>query len=120
MSAAGDYSGKTITNYVFAVRAWHILHGQPWLPNPLELKAALDGLIVLTPASSHCPSCQPLTIQFLAAAKEKLDLGTPFDTTFFACLMVAFYLIARLGELTVPSLQAFTAVCTSIGSRARF
>lgn len=27
-SCAGSYSGKTIVNYVYAVKAWHTLHGQ--------------------------------------------------------------------------------------------
>ncbi|KIJ07648.1 hypothetical protein PAXINDRAFT_90077, partial [Paxillus involutus ATCC 200175] len=30
---AGSYSGKTISNYVCGVRAWHILHGQVWSLN---------------------------------------------------------------------------------------
>lgn len=106
-NAAGSYSGKTIANYVFAIRAWHILHGQPWQPNPLELKAALDGSTALTPSSSQRPKRQPLTILFLTTAATSLDLTAPFDVAFFACLTVAFYSISRLGELTVPSLQAF-------------
>ena len=109
-NAAGKYSGKTIANYVFAVRAWHVLHGQPWQPNPLELKAALDGSTVLTPPSSQRPKRQPLTIQFVIAARGDLNLTAPFDSAFFACLTVAFYSISRLGELTVPSLRAFDPV----------
>ncbi|KAF9521252.1 hypothetical protein CPB83DRAFT_733815, partial [Crepidotus variabilis] len=27
---AGAYSGKSISNYVQGVRAWHILHGVEW------------------------------------------------------------------------------------------
>jgi hypothetical protein len=105
--AAGTYSGKTITNYVFAIRAWHVLHGQPWQPSPLELKAALDGSIALTPSTSRRPSRQPLTSQFLLEVRADLNLETPFDAAFYACLTVAFYSVARLGELTVSSLQAF-------------
>jgi hypothetical protein len=106
-NAAGSYSGKTIANYVFAIRAWHVLHGQPWQANPLELKAALDGAMALTPTSSQRPKRQPLTILFLTTAAAHLDLAAPFDVAFFACLTVAFYSISRLGELTVPSLRAF-------------
>jgi hypothetical protein len=75
----------------------------------LELKAALDGSMVLTPVSSQRPKRQPLTILFLTAAAAHLDMTTPFDAAFFACLAVAFYSVSRLGELTVPSLQAFDA-----------
>ena len=40
-------------------------------------------------------------------ARANLNLANPFDAAFFACLAVAFYSVSRLGELTVPSLQAF-------------
>jgi hypothetical protein len=27
---AGAYSGKTITNYLYGIHAWHTIHGVPW------------------------------------------------------------------------------------------
>ena len=106
-SSAGAYSGSTLANYVFAVRAWHILHGQTWLMVHTELKAALDGATILTPPSSCRLKRQPITVQFLIAAKLKLDMMLPFNAAFYACLTTAFYSLARLGEFTVPSLKAF-------------
>jgi hypothetical protein len=29
----GHYSGKTVSNYVNGVRAWHIVHGAEWSLN---------------------------------------------------------------------------------------
>ena len=29
-SCAGSYTGSTLANYVFAVKAWHLLHGATW------------------------------------------------------------------------------------------
>ena len=49
---AGAYSGKTISNYVYGVRAWHILHGMTWLLKEPETKALLTAASKLTPPSS--------------------------------------------------------------------
>ncbi|KAF8812882.1 hypothetical protein BYT27DRAFT_7220759 [Phlegmacium glaucopus] len=80
-SCAGSYSGKTLANYFYAVRAWHTLHGAPWRMNAAEMKAALDA--------------------------DKLDLSKPLDAAVYACLTTTFYSAARLGEFTVASLKAF-------------
>jgi hypothetical protein len=100
-NAAGAYSGKTLAGYVFAVRAWHILHGQTWAMVPAELKAAL------TPPTSRRPKRNPITVQFLVDARSRLNLALPFDAAFYACLTTTFYSLACLGEFTVPTLQAF-------------
>ena len=41
VSLAGSYSGSTISNYIYGIRAWHILHGLEWSLNALEMDAAL-------------------------------------------------------------------------------
>jgi hypothetical protein len=48
----GAYSGKTISNYIYGVRAWHILHGVAWQLNEPETKALLMAASKLTPQSS--------------------------------------------------------------------
>jgi len=106
-NSAGTCSGRTLSNYVFAIRAWHIVHGQPWLVHQAEIKAALDGAIILTPPASIRAKREPITTQFLAAIKEKLNLALPFDAAFFACITTSFYSVSRLGELTIPTLKAF-------------
>jgi hypothetical protein len=49
---AGAYSGKTISNYIYGVRAWHVLHGMMWQLNEPETKALLTAASKLTPPSS--------------------------------------------------------------------
>jgi hypothetical protein len=46
---AGVYSWKTISNYVSGVRAWHIIHGVPWVRNKGEADALIKAAKRLTP-----------------------------------------------------------------------
>ncbi|KIM78777.1 hypothetical protein PILCRDRAFT_75237 [Piloderma croceum F 1598] len=64
-SCAGSYSGSALTNYVFSIRAWHILHGIPWTMDDMQVKAALDGASALAPPSSKRPKQAPFTISLL-------------------------------------------------------
>ncbi|KAG2074846.1 hypothetical protein BDR04DRAFT_1150658 [Suillus decipiens] len=79
-SCAGAYSGSALSNYTAGLKAWHLLHGQPWIINAKELKAIIE---------------------------EHLDLNNPKDTAIFTCTTTSFYAIAHLGEFTVPSLKLF-------------
>ncbi|KAF8815668.1 hypothetical protein BYT27DRAFT_7224837 [Phlegmacium glaucopus] len=106
-SCAGSYSGKTLANYLYAIRAWHTLHGAPWRMNPAEMKAALDGAAILAPPASKRPKRLPLTVPVIVAIAGKLDLSKPLDAAVYACLTTTFYSAARLGEFTVASLKAF-------------
>ena len=38
-SLAGAYSGSTIDNHVYTIRAWHLLHGVRWQMDVAELEA---------------------------------------------------------------------------------
>lgn len=62
---AGAYAGKSINNYVFGVRAWHILHGVEWRVNALELKSLLKAAENAAPASSKRPKRVPYTVNFM-------------------------------------------------------
>ncbi|KAL6300325.1 hypothetical protein BKA93DRAFT_829153 [Sparassis latifolia] len=104
---AGAYSGKTIAGYFYGVRAWHILHGLPWLMNKAETDILLKSADVLTPSTSKCTSRQPLTTEQLLHLHGQFKLSDPFDTAVWACLTTAFYAVARIGEVTVPKLTAF-------------
>ena len=106
-SCAGSYSGKTLANYFYAIRAWHTLHGAPWLMNAAEMKAALDGASILAPPSSKRPKRSPMTVATIISLASKLDRSIPLDAAVFACLTTTFYSAARLGEFTLPSLKAF-------------
>ncbi|KAG2060578.1 hypothetical protein BDR06DRAFT_847473, partial [Suillus hirtellus] len=106
-SCAGSYSGKTLGNYVYAVKAWHTPHGQPWSIQQDQLKAALDGAVKLTPASSKREKRAPFSIKLILEIRSHLDLRTLRDAAVYACLTSAFYTLCRLGELTVKSMIAF-------------
>ncbi|KDQ19713.1 hypothetical protein BOTBODRAFT_101617 [Botryobasidium botryosum FD-172 SS1] len=104
---AGVYAGATISNYVSGIRAWHILHGVPWNLKSPELNAMYKAVEAMTPATSKRASRKPYTIEFIVAIKGQLNLDLPLDAAVFACLTTAFYCAARLGEFTVPRLDAF-------------
>ncbi|KAG2061227.1 hypothetical protein BDR06DRAFT_924808 [Suillus hirtellus] len=106
-AAAGLYSGKTIANYVFGVRAWHILHGQRWILNDEEIDALLKASKNLTPPSSKCKKRRPYTIEFICTLQSHLDPECPLDVAIFNCLTTAFFCTARVREFTVPSLTSF-------------
>ena len=108
VSLAGSYAGTTISNYVYGIRAWHILHGLEWKLDPLELEAALKGAERLAPLSSKRKKRQPYTVIFITTVRDQLNLDDPFDAAVFACLVICFYAMARLGEFLVPRLDAFS------------
>ncbi|KAK6977985.1 hypothetical protein R3P38DRAFT_2580412 [Favolaschia claudopus] len=106
-TAAGSYSGKTLENYLAAVRAWHILHGVPWGPNKDECDALLRAATTLQPKSAHRKKRQPYLVETLTVILSHLDLANCFDAAVASCLTAAFYSCSRLGELTVKSLTLF-------------
>ncbi|KIK79663.1 hypothetical protein PAXRUDRAFT_160762, partial [Paxillus rubicundulus Ve08.2h10] len=103
----GSYSGKTISNYVCGVRAWHILHSQAWSLNDLEIDALLSEAQRITPATSRRKKRQPYTVNFISAIRRHLHLDAPLDASVYSCLTAGFYAIARAGELTIPTLTSF-------------
>jgi hypothetical protein len=106
-SLAGCYSGKTLSNYFYGVRAWHILHGAPWAVNENEMDALLKAAGNLTPASSKRKQRLPFTPKVLNIIHANLNLSLHFDAAVWACLLCAFWSAARVGELTVRSLTGF-------------
>ncbi|KIJ60483.1 hypothetical protein HYDPIDRAFT_45952, partial [Hydnomerulius pinastri MD-312] len=106
-SCAGSYSGKTLSNYIYAIRAWHILHGQPWRMEQNELNAALDGAAALAPPTSKRPKRAPFTLEIVLKIRHQLDLSQPLDAATYACLTNALYALARLGEFTLTNLKCF-------------
>jgi hypothetical protein len=106
-TCAGAYSGKTLANYLYAVKAWHTLHGAPWRMKTSEMKAALDGAAILAPPSSKKPKRSPMTLAIIKSLVTRFDLSKPLDAAVFACLTTTFFSAARLGEFTLPALKAF-------------
>ncbi|KAJ7217334.1 hypothetical protein GGX14DRAFT_358138 [Mycena pura] len=106
-SAAGMYAGGTVENYVAGVRAWHIIHGVPWIPNKAEFDAIIRGATALQPRSSSRRKRQPYTVETIAVILTHLNLNIPLDAATAACLTTGFYSCARIGEITVKTLQSF-------------
>ena len=106
---ASAYSGKTISNYLHGVRAWHILHSVPWQLDKNEMDTMLRAAEKLTPASSKRKKRCPYTPGFIVALRQQMNLEEPLDAAVFACLTTCFYATARLGEFTVRTLQTFNA-----------
>ena len=106
-SVAGTYSGSTIDNYVYGIRAWHILHGVKWQMETAELEAPLWAAAKSTPPTSKRKKRVPYTPDFILAIQGQLELDKPHDAAVFSCLTTAFYSAGHLGEFTVPNLGAF-------------
>lgn len=104
---AAAYSGSAISNYVYGVRAWHLLHGVPWKIDKPELEALLKAAEKLTPSSSRRKKRRPYTIDFMLAIWNNLALDTPLGAAVFACLTTCFFATGRVGEFTVQKLDIF-------------
>ncbi|KAF5386972.1 hypothetical protein D9615_001776 [Tricholomella constricta] len=108
-ACAGSYSGSALANILFGVQAWHTLHGQPWAASKAEIQAALTGGKARAPASSKNPKRDLFTTDLIERLRTQLDLTAPLDAAVFACLTVAFWSTARLGEFVLGNLTSFVA-----------
>ncbi|KAF5347756.1 hypothetical protein D9756_010246 [Leucocoprinus leucothites] len=106
-SLARCYSGSTITNYVSGIRAWHLLHSLKWQVDKLDLDILIRAADKSAPPTSKHPPCEPFTINYIISLRQHLALDNPLHAAVFACLTMAFYGTAHLGELTVPTLNSF-------------
>ena len=103
----GIYGGSTIKNFVYGMRAWHIMHGIPWKIEENEVQALLTAGKHLVPATSSKAPKVPWTIDNLTTICSALDPNHPIDAAVLACLTTAFWGTARLGEVMVPKLDGF-------------
>ncbi|KAG2744527.1 hypothetical protein P692DRAFT_20877960 [Suillus brevipes Sb2] len=101
------YSGKTLANYFYGIRAWHLLHGQPWLAQQGEITLALEGAKRLAPPASKRLKRAPFTIDIITSIRSTLDLNLPLHAAVFACLTTSFFTIARTGEFTEEDRNGF-------------
>lgn len=98
----GHYSGKTVSNYVQGVHAWHIVHGIPWtLGDDAEIDSLFKAAISLTPPTSKRTKRDPYTINLITVIKDQLSLNDPLDAAVFACLTTIFFTCAHVREFTV-------------------
>ena len=104
---AGLYSGSSIQNYVYGVRAWHTLYGLAWTLHENQVATILKGAAKLAPPSTKQVLRAPITMDVIEVIKAHLKDQDPFDTAFFACLTTIFYAAARVGEFTLRRLDGF-------------
>ena len=94
----------TLVNYVFAVQAWHILHGLTWSMDNMQAKAVLTCVAILAPLTSRHPKRAPVTMNLMEHIFNKLDLA---DAAVASCLLMIFYSVTHMGEFMLPMLNAF-------------
>ncbi|TFY67726.1 hypothetical protein EVJ58_g1418 [Rhodofomes roseus] len=101
------------------IRAWHILHGIPWTRDKEQLDTLLRGATKLAPSSSKRSPRQPYTREYLSALRAYLDPKDPTDCAVWAVLTVAFFSIARLGELVLKKKGTFDETLHTTRARIR-
>lgn len=106
-SCAGSYSGKTLTSYFYAIRAWHVIHGQTWVMNNIEMKAVLTGAANLAPPTSTKPKRAPWKVELLKALFGILDPNNPLHIAVKAAVATIFFSATRLGEFLQKTLTSF-------------
>ncbi|KAJ6477580.1 hypothetical protein C8R45DRAFT_833363 [Mycena sanguinolenta] len=104
-SIAGSYAGGTVANYLYGVRAWHILHGLAWDINQIEVDALLSAAARLSPPKSK--KRLPYTVDIIIIILRHLDISIPLHASVFSCLTTSFYSVARVGEFTIRTLTSF-------------
>jgi hypothetical protein len=100
-SLAGAYSGSTIDNYVYGIRAWHVLHGVRWQMDTAELEALLRAAEKTAPPASKKKKRVPYTTEFMLAVRSQLQLDKPRDAAVYSCLTTTFYAAALVSHAGV-------------------
>ena len=54
-SMASLYAHSTIINYLYGLKAWHVMHGLEWSINRMEVNAILKAVKSMSPPSSKWP-----------------------------------------------------------------
>ncbi|KAI0072239.1 hypothetical protein K474DRAFT_1605519, partial [Panus rudis PR-1116 ss-1] len=104
---AGAYAATTLGNALAGVRAWHIAHRLPWAVEKSGMRTLMQAAKALAPLSSKRKERPPCTVDYLETAHRLLDLDSPKDAAVWACATSAFWSLAPLGELAVPSVLAY-------------
>ena len=112
---AATYSGSAISNYIYGLWAWHVLHGISWKINKLELDALLKAAEKLSPPSLKRKKRCPYTIDFMLAIQHHIDLSAPLGASVFTCLTTCFFMTGHVGEFTVQRLNGFNPMHMSPG-----
>lgn len=105
---AGKTSGSSIKNWMSGIAMWHHFSNAPWLGDETLVSKMKRGAIRLAPISSRREPRPPASLEHILVLLRCLDLTKPFDIVVAVVAVCAFLACCRLGELTVPSRQAFS------------
>ena len=103
-----SHLGKTISNYLNSVWAWHILHSIPWAMEKVEMDTILHVVEKLTPDNLKRRKHYPYMPNFIIQIGWQMNCKIPLDNTIYTCLTTCFYTLARLGEFTTRTLSSFS------------
>lgn len=107
VSCAGAYSDKTFVTYVFAVCAWHTIHGQTWATNDTEMKVALTGTAKLAPPKSQKQKHVPWTITLLQCICTTLNPSNPLHMAVKSVATAIFFSAVRIDKFLQKTLTFF-------------
>ncbi|KAJ3807301.1 hypothetical protein F5876DRAFT_79837 [Lentinula aff. lateritia] len=102
----GKVSGSCIKNWLSGLRAWFEYSGAQWPSDSPEIKMARKAAKKEGTAHKR-PIRHPITLAHLLALYRALDTSNSFHCAIWALALVTFWGCRRLGELTIPSRNAF-------------
>ncbi|PBK63116.1 hypothetical protein ARMSODRAFT_980294 [Armillaria solidipes] len=98
--------GKTISTWMSGLRAWHEINSAEWSGGD-EFVVHIKTAAAKRGACPSCPKRRPVTLEHLFALREGLQTSNSFDVAVWAVALCAFWGCCHLGELTIPSHNAF-------------
>ncbi|KAE8236628.1 hypothetical protein A4X06_0g9488, partial [Tilletia controversa] len=94
---AGDKRGKSLSDWICGLKAWHTVNHLPWLPSEDRLALIRRGVANLQPPAR--PKRDPMTIQWLDRLSLAADPKDAAEVTVVAAAATGFWGLCRLGEL---------------------
>ncbi|KAH9848675.1 hypothetical protein C2E23DRAFT_738921 [Lenzites betulinus] len=101
---AGKVARTTIDTWLAGLAFWHTINGATWNGSRV-LKMTCQAALRLEPGKKA--KRPPVTLEHMHALKIGLDLSDAFDAAVYALACAAFWGCRRLGELLLPSANAF-------------
>ncbi|KAH8929729.1 hypothetical protein BT69DRAFT_1191420, partial [Atractiella rhizophila] len=86
-------SVDTASRYVSGIKAWHILHGHPWIwgHRQDELKIWCKGIARLQGSLFQKAPRPPITLGMIACLGNNLNHNSHFNAAVLACAIVSFF-----------------------------
>lgn len=104
-SLVGSFSRSVADNAHAALKAWHRIHGIEWNIADGTTNLIMRAIHIEAPVRREAR--RPMLVNTLERIRHILDLSTPRDIAFFACLTTTFWATARLGKFVIPSIAAY-------------